>query len=67
MASKTSDLNKARQNKRQKTGWTSDEIKKNAENELEKFKKLSDNEPDDLVSGDMNKIIKGEDDDKQEN
>jgi len=67
MANNIADLNKVRQNKRQKTGWTLDEIKKNAENELEEFKKLSENEPDDLVSGDMDKIIKGEDDDKQEN
>ena len=40
-----------------------EEIKKNAKKELEKFKNLSEEEPDDLVSGDMDKIIRGENDD----
>lgn len=42
-----------------------EEIKKNAEKELEEFRKISKNEPADLVSGDMDKIIRGEDDDEQ--
>ncbi len=62
---KVSDINKARQKKREKSGWTMEEIKKNAEKELEEFKKISKNEPADLVSGDMDKIIRGEDDDEQ--
>lgn len=62
---KVSDINKARQEKREKSGWTMEEIKKNAEKELEEFKKISKNKPVDLVSGDMDKIIRGEDDDEQ--
>lgn len=65
MAKKVSDINKARQEKREKSGWTMEEIKKNAEKELEEFKKISKNEPADLASGDMDKIIRGEDDDEQ--
>ena len=63
MSNKVEDINKARQKKRDKNGWTEDEIKKSAEKELEEFKKIAEDEPDDLVSGDMDKIIRGEDDD----
>jgi hypothetical protein len=65
MAKKVSDINKARQEKREKSGWTMEEIKKNAEKELEELKKISKNEPADLVSGDMDKIIRGEDDEQK--
>lgn len=65
MSKKVSDIKKARRKKRDKTGWTMEEIKENAKKELEKFKNTSasEEEPDDLVSGDMDKIIRGEDGD----
>jgi hypothetical protein len=63
MCENISDINKARRKKRDKTGWTMEEIKENAKKELEEFKDISEDEPDDLVSGDMDKIIRGEDDD----
>jgi hypothetical protein len=63
MQKKISNINSARRKKRDKKGWSMDEIKKQAKKELEEFKGLSKEEPDDLVSGDMDKIIRGEDDD----
>jgi len=65
MSKKVSDIKKARRKKRDKTGWTMEEIKETAKKELEKFKNTSasEEEPDDLVSGDMDKIIRGEDGD----
>ena len=63
MPKNISDINKARRKKRDKTGWTMEEIKENAEKELEDFKNISKDEPDDLMSGDMDKIIRGENDD----
>ncbi len=63
MCKNISDINKARRKKRDKTGWTMEEIKENAKKELEEFKNISEKEPDDLVSGDMDKIIRGENDD----
>ena len=63
MPKNISDINKARRKKRDKTGWTTEEIKENAKKELEEFKDVSEDEPDDLVSGDMDKIIRGEDED----
>jgi hypothetical protein len=63
MQKKTSNINSARRKKRDKKGWSMDEIKKQAKKELEEFKGVSKEEPDDLVSGDMDKIIRGEDDD----
>jgi len=58
------DIDKARRKKRDRSGWTLEEIKKNAEKELKNFKEISKNEPSDLSSGDMDKIIRGEDDDE---
>ena len=66
MCKNTSDINEARRKKRDKTGWTTEEIKENAKKELEEFKDISGDEPDDLVSGDMDKIIRGEDEDDDE-
>jgi hypothetical protein len=63
MQKKISNINSARRKKRDKKGWSMDEIKKQAKKELEEFKGVSKEEPDDLVSGDMDKIIRGEDDD----
>lgn len=63
MTKKISDIKNARRKKRNKTGWTIEEIKKNAEKELDECKDILSEEPDDLVSGDMDKIISGEDKD----
>jgi pyruvate-formate lyase-activating enzyme len=63
MPNKITDINKAKQEKHEKSGWTMEEIKKNAEKELEEFNNISENEPDNLVSGDMDKIIRGDNDD----
>jgi hypothetical protein len=63
MQKKISNINSARRKKRDKKGRSMDEIKKQAKKELEEFKGVSKEEPDDLVSGDMDKIIRGEDDD----
>jgi hypothetical protein len=63
MQKKISNINSARRKKRDKKGWSMDEIKKQVKKELEEFKGISKEEPDDLVSGDMDKIIRGEDDD----
>ena len=63
MSNKIIDLDKSRQEKRLVKGWSLDEIKKNAEKELRSFKKGSlPEEPKDLASGDMKKIIEGDDD-----
>jgi hypothetical protein len=67
MPKNITDIKCARQAKRQKIGWTIEEIKKNAAKELEEFKKLAGNEPDYLVSGDMDKIIHGDNDDNEKN
>ena len=57
------NISSARRKKRDKTGWRLEEIKEAAQKELLEFKEISKDEPDDLVSGDMDKIIRGEDDD----
>lgn len=63
MSKDISDIKKARRKKRNKTGWTMEEIKENAKKELDEFKDISKEEPDDLASGDMDKIISGDDKD----
>jgi hypothetical protein len=62
MANNPNDIDLARSKRRDRTGWTLEEIKENAEKELKDFKKISKDEPSDLYSGDMDKIIRGEDD-----
>lgn len=62
MSNKLTNVDNARPKKRDKSGWTMEEIKKRAENELEEFEKISEKEPANLVSGNMDKIIRGEDD-----
>ncbi|MGH1438981.1 MAG: hypothetical protein ACRBBR_02620 [Cellvibrionaceae bacterium] len=60
---KITNLQIARQEKRDKTGWTLEEIKKRAEEERERYKNNDLEEPDALASGgDMSKIL--EEDDK---
>jgi len=62
MTDDRNDIDKARRKKRDKSGWTTEEIKKNAKKELKTFQEISKDEPSDLRSGDMDKIIRGEDD-----
>lgn len=62
---KISNLENERKKKREKTGWTQEEIEKIAKEELKQFEKLSDNEPDNLVSGNMEDLINGDSDDKE--
>jgi hypothetical protein len=64
MSKNVSDIKKARRKKRDSTGWTMEGIKESAKKELEEFEGVSKDEPEDLVSGDMDKIIRGEDDDE---
>ena len=57
MSEKIADLKKVKQEKRDKSGWTLEEIKENAKRKLKKFKKLTENEPKDLASGDMKRLL----------
>lgn len=67
MPKKVTDLKKAQQDKRQKTGWAMEEIKKIAAEERAEYKELAENEPDALASGgDMSKILEEEDDDEKD-
>lgn len=55
---KVTDLKTARQEKRNKTGWTLEEIKKRAEKEREHYKNNDLEKLDALASGaDMSKIL----------
>jgi len=62
MTKKISQLDDARRKKREKTGLTKKEVKERGKRFLEKYKHLDKEEPANLVSGDMDKIIRGEDD-----
>jgi hypothetical protein len=64
MSEKVTDLIQKRQEKRDKNGWTLDEIKERAASDLKKYRKASseNKEPDGFHSGDMNKILEGTDD-----
>jgi hypothetical protein len=64
MSNNISSIDEARSKKRDKTGWTMEEIKEKAKKELEEYNNVSEEEPDELISGDMEKIIRGEDDDE---
>ena len=58
MTEKLTDLQKIRQDKRQKTGWTAEEIKTRAAQERARYKNLTNKEPDSLASGgDMSNIL----------
>lgn len=59
------NLEEKRKKKREKTGWTQEEIEKIAQEELKQFEGLSDNEPDDLISGNMEDLINGDSNDKE--
>lgn len=63
---KVTDIQKERQDKRQKTGWSEAEIKKRAEQERARYKRLAENEPDALDSGgDMSKILEESTDEEE--
>jgi hypothetical protein len=62
MTDNLNDIDKAREKRRDRSGWTLDEIKKQAKSEIKTFQEMSKDEPPDLISGDMGKIIRGEDD-----
>jgi len=51
MPDKVTDIQKARQDKLQKTGWTHAEIKKRTAEERVTYAKLAENVPDALASG----------------
>jgi hypothetical protein len=62
MSNNIIDLNQSKKTKRDKKGWSIEEIKQKAKDEAAEFSKNMTPEPKDLVSGDMDKIIKGQDD-----
>jgi hypothetical protein len=65
---KVDDITKAKQAKRQKTGWSMEEIKKQAAKDFKKYKEISKEnpEPEGFVSGDMKNFLEeNEDDDKE--
>ena len=67
MTEKITDLQKARRKKRDKAGWSIEEIKKRAEEERANYKKLTKEEPDALASGgDMTKIMEEEEEEEEE-
>lgn len=68
MSKKISDLTKARKEKRAKTGWTLEEIKKKASADFKKYRKISqeNEEPEDFHSGDMKKFLEGQNEDDDE-
>ena len=63
MSEKIPNISDARRKKRDKSGWTKKEIKERAKKELQELRKHSKDEPVDIVSGDMDKLIRGEEDD----
>jgi len=66
MTEDRNDIEKARRRNRDRSGWTLEEIKNNAEKALKKFLDVSKDELSDLRSGDMDKIICGEVDDEDD-
>ena len=66
MKKKVVDLQEARQEKRDNSGWSIEEIRKRAAEEREAFKALAEKEPDSLASGgDMKNILKEEEHDEE--
>jgi hypothetical protein len=60
---KVVDIQVARRQKRDKTGWTIDEIRQSAARHAAENRRHGQHEPPNLASGgDMNKILRGEDD-----
>lgn len=52
------DINEYRKKKRSREGWTLEEIKRKAKEELRGYKEKTDSEPSDLASGDIEKLMK---------
>ena len=67
MSNKITNISEKRRDKRQKTGWTEKEIKAALVREREQYKSqnITENEPDNLVSGDMAKIHEEENNEKE--
>jgi hypothetical protein len=61
MTKKISQIDDARRKKREKYGLKKKDVKERGDKFLEKYKHLDKEEPANLVSGDMDKIIRGED------
>lgn len=67
MTDEINDIEKARRKKRDKSGWSIEEIKKIAQQERAAYKKLCGQEPDALASGkDMGKILEEDDNEKDD-
>lgn len=67
MPDNVTNLKKARHRKRQKTGWTIEEIERRAAEERAAYKELGDAEPDALASGgNMDEIPEEPEDDEEE-
>ncbi len=62
---KISDLKEAKKLKRKKSGWSADEIEELAVKEMQEYAKSAEKEPEQLVSGDMQSIIDGDDNDEK--
>jgi hypothetical protein len=57
---KVTDLQAARRAKREKSGWTREELRQQAKRDAEEYRRLGTDEPANLASGvDMKKIISG--------
>jgi len=61
---KITDIADAANKKREKDGWTMDDLHKFAVNELREYDKIAENEPKNFVSGDPSKM---HDEDEDEN
>jgi hypothetical protein len=68
MSKKVSELDQARESKRDRTGWTPEEIRRKAAEDFKKYRAVSreNKEPDGFYSGDMKKFLQGRDDDNEE-
>ncbi len=68
MNKEVGDITKAKQAKRQKTGWSMKEIKKQAKKDFKKYQEISKEnpEPDGFTSGDMKKFLEGHEDNDEE-
>lgn len=64
MANKQDEFSQAKSDLRERNGWTLEEIKANARREYKLFKNIAKEEPKELVSGDMDSIINGENDER---
>jgi hypothetical protein len=61
MLKKMSDIKSARLAKRQKSGWSVEEIKSSALKSYRKNREIAKNEPAVLISGSLKEALKGDD------